>query len=61
MLVSDGLITLQDIEDAKSGKGSRVIDIGLLAYCILQTLLRSAKAGSSGILLSMSNYFSWFS
>lgn len=52
MLVSEGLITLQDIEDAKSGEGSRVVDIGLLAYCLLQTLLRSSKAGSAGILLS---------
>ncbi|KAJ7970722.1 Steroid nuclear receptor, ligand-binding [Quillaja saponaria] len=51
-MVSEGLITLEDIEVAKSSKGSRVISIGLPAYCILQTLLRSAKANSMGILLS---------
>lgn len=52
IMVSDGLITLKDIEDAKSNNGSRVISIGLLAYCLLQSLLRSAKANSAGILLS---------
>ncbi|VVA17850.1 PREDICTED: membrane [Prunus dulcis] len=52
IMVSEGLITLQDIEDAKSSKGSRVISIGLPAYCLLQALLRSAKANSVGILLS---------
>ncbi|CAK7328198.1 unnamed protein product [Dovyalis caffra] len=48
IFVSEGLITQQDIENAKSGKGSRVISIGLPAYCILQALLRSVKANSSG-------------
>ncbi|KAI5604630.1 hypothetical protein POPTR_001G338900v4 [Populus trichocarpa] len=52
IFVSEGLITQQDIDDAKSGKGSRVISIGLPAYCILQALLRSVKANSVGILLS---------
>ncbi|XP_009340850.2 uncharacterized membrane protein At3g27390 [Pyrus x bretschneideri] len=51
-MVADGTITLQDLEDSKSSQGSRVISIGLPAYCLLQTLLRSAKANSSGILLS---------
>ncbi|KAJ7974712.1 Steroid nuclear receptor, ligand-binding [Quillaja saponaria] len=51
-MVAEGLITREDIEAAKSSKGSRVISIGLPAYCILQTLLRSAKANSVGILLS---------
>ncbi|PON95235.1 Transmembrane protein [Trema orientale] len=51
ILVSEGLITLKDIEDAGS-KDSRVIGIGLPAYCLLQTLLRSAKANSVGLLLS---------
>ncbi|KAA8548176.1 hypothetical protein F0562_004563 [Nyssa sinensis] len=51
-MVSEGLITLKDIEDAKSNKDSgRVISIGLPAYCLLQTLLRSAKSNSLGILL----------
>lgn len=51
-LVSEGVITVKDIEDSKSNKGSgRVISIGLPAYCILKSLIRSAKANSSGILL----------
>lgn len=57
LLVSEGLISLKDIEDAKSGKGSRVIGIGLPAYCLLQALLRSAKANSIGILLGKPNSF----
>lgn len=54
ILVSEGLIRVQDIEDAKSSNGSRVIGVGLPAYCLVQTLLRSAKADSAGILLSKS-------
>ncbi|KAH1193124.1 putative membrane protein [Glycine max] len=50
-LVSEGVITHEDIQEAKSGKGSRVIRIGLPAYCLLQVLLRSAKANSPGILI----------
>lgn len=50
-MVSEGLITPQDIEDAKSDSGSRVLSTGLPAYCIFQTLLRSAKANCAGILL----------
>ncbi|EXC31402.1 hypothetical protein L484_017685 [Morus notabilis] len=52
LLVSEGLISLQDIEDAKSGKGSSIIGTGLPAYCLLQTLIRSSKANSGGILLN---------
>ncbi|KAL6965272.1 hypothetical protein U1Q18_036326 [Sarracenia purpurea var. burkii] len=52
VMVSKGLITLKDIEDAESNKDSNtVIGIGLPAYCLLQALLHSAKANSSGILL----------
>ncbi|KAE8734594.1 Detected protein of confused Function [Hibiscus syriacus] len=51
-LVSEGLITSKDIEEAKSIKGSRVVSIGLPAYCFLQALLRSVEASKSGILLS---------
>jgi len=47
-MLSEGLITLEDIEGAKS---SRVISIGLPAYCFLQMLLRSAKANAVGLLL----------
>ncbi|CAI0456673.1 unnamed protein product [Linum tenue] len=50
--LSEGLITQEDVEDAKSGKGSRVISTGLPTYCLLQALLRSAKANCAGILLS---------
>lgn len=51
-MISEGLITGKDIEEAGSSKGSSVISIGLLAYCLLQGLLRSAKASSMGILIS---------
>lgn len=51
-MVSEGLITLKDIEDAKSKKDTcEVISIGLPAYCLLQPLLRSVKANCAGILL----------
>ncbi|CAN0925105.1 Uncharacterized membrane protein At3g27390 [Linum grandiflorum] len=51
--LSQGLITQQDIEDAKYSKGSRVISTGVPAYCLVQALLRSAKANSAGILLKL--------
>ncbi|KAL6507285.1 hypothetical protein OROGR_023480 [Orobanche gracilis] len=53
VMALEGIITLKDIEDAKINANSGgVISIGLPAYCVLQALLRSAKADSSGILLS---------
>lgn len=59
-MVSKGLITLEDIEHAKSSNGDiRVISIGIPAYCILQTILRSAKADSAGLLLSKSHCSIW--
>lgn len=60
-MVPQGLITGKDIEDANSNTGSRVVSFGLPAYCLLQALLRSAKANCSGILLSkqMLFLFSW--
>lgn len=53
-LVAEGVITDKDIEESqKSGKSANtIISIGLPAYCILQALLRSAKANSDGLLLS---------
>ncbi|KAD1605681.1 hypothetical protein E3N88_42556 [Mikania micrantha] len=52
LMVLERLITVKEIDDAKSGKASgRVISIGLPAYCLFQILLRSAKANSTGILL----------
>ncbi|EOY02619.1 hypothetical protein QUC31_018077 [Theobroma cacao] len=70
-MVSEGLITPKDIEDAKSSKGSSVVSIGLPAYCLLQALLRSVNANKSGILLSdnteitatnrpKDTFFDWF-
>ncbi|MFQ6659872.1 hypothetical protein Gotur_028596 [Gossypium turneri] len=70
-MVSERLITSKDIEEAKLTKGSRVIGIGLPAYCLLQTLLRSVNNNRSGILLSdnteitatnrpKDTFFDWF-
>uniref|UniRef100_A0A9I9D8V0 Steroid nuclear receptor ligand-binding n=1 Tax=Cucumis melo TaxID=3656 RepID=A0A9I9D8V0_CUCME len=70
-MVCEGIITSTDIEDAKSSKGSQVISIGLPAFCILEALLRSAKANSAGLLLSdnveisstnrpKDTFFDWF-
>ncbi|KAK7338512.1 hypothetical protein VNO77_19124 [Canavalia gladiata] len=70
-MISEGLITRKDIEEAKSGKGSRVISIGLPAYCLLQGLLRSVKVNSMGIVISddteltttnrpREKFFEWF-
>ncbi|XP_057542820.1 uncharacterized membrane protein At3g27390-like [Amaranthus tricolor] len=53
VLLSEGIISVKDIEDAKSGKDNQgVISIGLPAYSILQMLIYSAKADSNGLLLS---------
>ncbi|KAL5793306.1 hypothetical protein ACOSP7_001900 [Xanthoceras sorbifolium] len=51
-MVRDGIITVKDIADAKSNSGSKVVSIGLPAYCLFQALLRSVKENSPGILLS---------
>lgn len=52
-MISEGLITLEVLEDSKSNKEvGGIISIGLPAYCLLQTLLHSVKANSAGILLS---------
>ncbi|KAK3142257.1 hypothetical protein QOZ80_4BG0344270 [Eleusine coracana subsp. coracana] len=71
-LVNQGVITMKDIEETKSGKvGSGVLNVGLPAYVILNALLRSAKANSDGIILSdgseitsdnrpRSTLFDWF-
>ncbi|CAJ1947539.1 unnamed protein product [Sphenostylis stenocarpa] len=70
-LISEGLITHEDILEAKYGKGGKVIRIGLPAYCLLQALLRSVKYNSSGILISedtelttsnkpKEQFFEWF-
>ncbi|KAM0022759.1 putative membrane protein [Helianthus debilis subsp. tardiflorus] len=51
-MVLEGFISVKEIDAAKSGKAAgRVISIGLPGHCLFQTLLRSAKADSDGILL----------
>ncbi|RAL46907.1 hypothetical protein DM860_005186 [Cuscuta australis] len=56
ILVSEGVLTQKDIEDAKSNKDiGRILSIGLPAFGVLQILLRSAKANSSGLLLKDDN------
>lgn len=53
LLVAEGCITREDIQEAKLGKvGQGVLSVGLPAYAILKALLRSAKANSSGLVLS---------
>ncbi|KAK2420358.1 putative membrane protein [Trifolium repens] len=70
-LVTQGLITHDDIQEAMFGKESKVISIGLPAYCLLQALLRSIKADSPGILITddteltttnrpKEKFFEWF-
>lgn len=53
-LVAQGVIQYEDIKESQSSKGgrSRIINIGLPAYSILQALLFSAKANSDGLVLS---------
>ncbi|XP_058187118.1 uncharacterized membrane protein At3g27390-like [Rhododendron vialii] len=52
IMVAQGLITLKDVEDAKSNKDSgSVISTGLPAYSLLLCLIRSANANSPGLLL----------
>lgn len=56
ILVSEGVLTQRDIEDAKSNKDiGRILSIGLPAFGVLQILLRSVKANSSGLLLKDDN------
>ncbi|XP_062225955.1 uncharacterized membrane protein At3g27390-like isoform X2 [Phragmites australis] len=71
-LVNEGMITMKDIEETKSGKvGSGVLNVDLPAYVILNALLRSAKANSDGLILNdgseftsdnrpKSTFFDWF-
>ncbi|XP_065044811.1 uncharacterized membrane protein At3g27390-like isoform X1 [Musa acuminata AAA Group] len=53
-LVAQCVIQYEDIKESQSSKGgrSRIINIGLPAYSILQALLFSAKANSDGLVLS---------
>lgn len=52
-MISEGIITLEIIENSKSNRdGGTIISIGLPSYCLLQALLNSVKENSAGILLS---------
>ncbi|PKA49174.1 putative membrane protein [Apostasia shenzhenica] len=62
VLLKEGLISIEDIEDCIiQGKGNK-LHIRLPAWCILQCLLRSAKSDADGLLISdgveLTN-FSW--
>ncbi|GJM85444.1 hypothetical protein PR202_ga01890 [Eleusine coracana subsp. coracana] len=71
-LVAEGVITPKDIEATKAGKvSSGILNVGLPAYVILKSLLRSAKANCDGLILSggsvitsdnrpKSKIFEWF-
>ncbi|PVH48022.1 hypothetical protein PAHAL_4G222200 [Panicum hallii] len=51
ILLSEGLITAEDMEEyITKGKGKK-LSIKLPAWCILQCLLRSAKSDSHGLLI----------
>ncbi|XP_020531299.1 uncharacterized membrane protein At3g27390 isoform X2 [Amborella trichopoda] len=52
MLLQEGLITVEDIEECVRGGSCRKLSIRLPAYCILQCLVRSAKSDSYGLLLN---------
>ncbi|KAK3131577.1 hypothetical protein QOZ80_6AG0508320 [Eleusine coracana subsp. coracana] len=52
ILLSEGLITAEDMEECiTKGKGKK-LSIKLPAWCILQCLIRSAKSDSHGLLIS---------
>ncbi|TVU11553.1 hypothetical protein EJB05_45146 [Eragrostis curvula] len=52
ILLSEGLITAEDMEECiTNGKGKK-LSIKLPAWCILQCLIRSAKSDSHGLLIS---------
>lgn len=48
-LVRDGVIRLSDLEEWNCTGKSRILSIGLPAYCILQSLLHSAKFDSASL------------
>ncbi|KAF3796810.1 putative membrane protein [Nymphaea thermarum] len=52
MLIQDGLLTVQDIEECLHKGRCKKLTIRLPGYCILQCLLRSAKSDTSGLLLT---------
>lgn len=60
IMVTKGIIKSEDIEEAKSSKGSQVISFGLPAYSLLHELLRSIKSNSTGLLLGMLQCFKQF-
>lgn len=52
ILLDEGLITIEDIEESFSKGISKKLSIRLPAWCILQCLLCSAKTDGSGLLIS---------
>ncbi|KAL0311119.1 UNVERIFIED_CONTAM: putative membrane protein [Sesamum angustifolium] len=54
-LVQEGLINVKDIQDCIVKGDCKKLGIKLPAWSILQCLLRSAKSGSSGLIISCEN------
>ncbi|TYK01097.1 putative membrane protein [Cucumis melo var. makuwa] len=52
LLLQDGLITTEDIEECILKGNSKKLSIRLPAWCILQCLLSSAKSNSPGLVIS---------
>lgn len=52
-LIHEELLTSKDVDDYKYKRsGKTIVSIGIPTYCLLEALLRSARANSSGLLLS---------
>ncbi|KAI0519451.1 hypothetical protein KFK09_006899 [Dendrobium nobile] len=62
ILLSEGLISIMDIEESVIKRNSKKLSIRLPAWCILQCLVRSARIDANGLLISdgveLTN-FSW--
>lgn len=54
LLLQDGLITTEDIEECILKGNSKKLSIKLPAWCILQCLLSSAKSNSPGLVICKS-------
>lgn len=60
LLVDTGAIKTSDLESyikASRSPKSKMVAVGIPAYCALKTLLVAAKAGSAGLLLSKFIHF----
>lgn len=56
LLLGEGLISVADIEECIIKGKCKKLSIKLPAWCILQSLLQSAKSNSHGLLICMSFY-----